>query len=146
MSITNQSIYCNLCTGVAVDKLQVGDTPTVTVSEYVPPPGHPGTLEVAFNLIYTDRFAEVEAVAPPDLLFSIAYSCAALSICVRLFIQAFACVVALALTKFGMAIAAKRPMMATTIIISTSVNPDCFLEYDFILFLYVCIIEAEVAL
>ena len=37
--------------------------------------------------------------------------------------QALACEVARAFTKFGIAIAAKRPMMATTIMISTSVKP-----------------------
>ena len=37
--------------------------------------------------------------------------------------QAFCCEVARALMKLGMAIAANRPMMATTIIISTSVKP-----------------------
>ena len=37
--------------------------------------------------------------------------------------QALACEVARALTKFGIAIAANRPMMDTTIMISTSVKP-----------------------
>jgi hypothetical protein len=37
--------------------------------------------------------------------------------------QALACELARAFTKFGIAIAARRPMMATTIIISTSVKP-----------------------
>ena len=37
--------------------------------------------------------------------------------------QAFCCEVARALMKLGMAIAANRPMMATTIIISTRVKP-----------------------
>jgi len=37
--------------------------------------------------------------------------------------HAFACEVARALIKLGIAIAAKRPMMATTIMISTNVKP-----------------------
>ena len=37
--------------------------------------------------------------------------------------QALACAVERAFTKLGIAIAASRPMMATTIMISTSVNP-----------------------
>jgi hypothetical protein len=38
--------------------------------------------------------------------------------------QAFCCVVVRALTKLGIAIAARRPIIATTIMISTSVKPD----------------------
>src|SRR5216683_7263879 len=45
------------------------------------------------------------------------------SICRRLLMQAFICEVVRALMKLGMAIAAKRPMMATTIMISTNVKP-----------------------
>src|SRR5579884_1938578 len=41
----------------------------------------------------------------------------------RLLMQALACEVARALMKLGIAIAANRPMMATTIMISTSVKP-----------------------
>ena len=41
--------------------------------------------------------------------------------------QVFVRAVVLACTKFGIAIAAKRPMIATTIIISTSVKPPVFL-------------------
>src|SRR5215468_813061 len=37
--------------------------------------------------------------------------------------QAFCCDVVRAFTKLGIAIAANRPIMATTIMISTSVNP-----------------------
>ena len=40
--------------------------------------------------------------------------------------QALVCEVVRARTKFGIAMAARRPMMATTIMISTSVNPRCF--------------------
>src|SRR6266571_9342643 len=38
--------------------------------------------------------------------------------------QAFICEVVRALMKLGIAIAARRPMMATTIMISTNVKPD----------------------
>src|SRR5436189_6348942 len=47
----------------------------------------------------------------------------ALSIWRRLLIQAFLYAVVRALTKLGIAIAASSPLMATTIMISTSVNP-----------------------
>src|SRR5436190_21242762 len=40
--------------------------------------------------------------------------------------QALACEVVRAFTKLGIAIAAKRPIMATTIMISTKVKPDLF--------------------
>src|SRR5580658_1829050 len=55
--------------------------------------------------------------------------------------QAFCCEVVRALTKLGMAMAASNPMMATTIMISTSVNPAlllfffCIIIY-FFLFLF----------
>ena len=54
-----------------------------------------------------------------------------------LLMQAFCCEVARAFTKLGIAMAASKPMMATTIIISTSVKPalrDCFM---FFILLYV---------
>ena len=47
--------------------------------------------------------------------------------------QAFCCEVVRALMKLGMAIAASRPMMATTIMISTRVKPD-FSD----VFLFIC--------
>src|SRR6516164_7283764 len=68
---------------------------------------------------------------------SSAHCCAAASIWRRLLMQAFACEVARAFTKFGIAIAAKRPMMATTIMISTNVKPAlrlflvCFILFSF---------------
>ena len=45
--------------------------------------------------------------------------------------QAFACDVLRERTKFGRAMAANSPMMATTIIISTKVNPElpCFVTF-----------------
>ena len=42
----------------------------------------------------------------------------------RLLMHAFFCAVWRAFTKFGIAMAASNPMMATTIMISTSVKPD----------------------
>jgi len=63
------------------------------------------------------------AAEPVVFPCSSANSLHAASIWRRLLIQALACEVARALTKLGMAIAAKRPMMATTIMISTSVKP-----------------------
>src|SRR5579859_2390263 len=58
------------------------------------------------------------------ILNSNAHSCLAPSIWRRLLMQAFCCEVVRARTKLGIAIAAKRPMMATTIMISTRVKPD----------------------
>src|SRR2546429_5996222 len=55
---------------------------------------------------------------------SSAHCCLALSICRRLLMQTWAWEVVRDLTKLGIAIAANRPMMATTIMISTSVKPD----------------------
>src|SRR5688572_30048760 len=63
------------------------------------------------------------AASPSDFLASNAHCCVALSIWRRLFKQAFVWEVLRALTKLGIAIAANRPMMATTIMISTSVKP-----------------------
>jgi hypothetical protein len=55
-----------------------------------------------------------------------------------LLMQAFLWAVLRARTKFGMAIAASRPMIATTIMISTSVKPalrEVFV-FMFVFFLY----------
>src|SRR5579859_2754728 len=57
-------------------------------------------------------------------LFSRAHCCLALSIWRRLLMQALAWEMARECTRFGMAIAANNPMIATTIMISTSVKPD----------------------
>src|SRR6516225_3566042 len=57
-------------------------------------------------------------------LFSNAHCWVAPSIWRRLLMHAFICEVVRARTKLGIAIAARRPMMATTIMISTSVKPD----------------------
>src|SRR6266849_624592 len=57
-------------------------------------------------------------------LVSNAHCCSAPSIWRRLLMHAFFCEVVRALMKLGIAIAARRPMMATTIIISTNVKPD----------------------
>src|SRR5277367_5709238 len=61
--------------------------------------------------------------APEVLPFSNANWLAAASIWRRLLMQAFCCEVARAFTKLGIAMAANRPMMATTIMISTKVKP-----------------------
>src|SRR6201996_8345 len=62
-------------------------------------------------------------VEPVDLPVSRANWLAAASIWRRLLMQALACEVARAFTKFGIAMAASKPMMATTIMISTRVKP-----------------------
>src|SRR4051794_17060260 len=54
------------------------------------------------------------------------------STCLRLAIQAFFWLNVRALTKLGMAIAANKPMIATTIMISTRVNPALVLLVIFI--------------
>src|SRR5579883_889371 len=58
-----------------------------------------------------------------EALFSNAHVCLAPSICRRLLMQALDWALRRARTKFGMAMVANRPMMATTIMISTSVKP-----------------------
>jgi hypothetical protein len=73
--------------------------------------------------MYADTVWTLATAAPLDWPLSSAHSLIAPSIWRRLLMQAFCCAVARALMKLGMAIAAKRPMMATTIIISTSVKP-----------------------
>ena len=50
--------------------------------------------------------------------------------------HAFCCEVERALRKLGIAIAAKRPMMATTIMISTSVKPALRDVFIFILLFF----------
>ena len=60
------------------------------------------------------------------------HCCLAPSICLRLLMQAFVCDCVRAFTKLGIAIAANRPMMATTIMISTRVKPDLLLVLIFI--------------
>src|SRR5262245_11642800 len=60
---------------------------------------------------------------PALFFFSSAHCSFAPSIWRRLLMQAFFCAVVRAFTKLGMAIAARRPMIATTIMISTSVKP-----------------------
>ena len=70
---------------------------------------------------------------------SSAHCCLALSICRRLLIHAFIWAVVRALTKLGIAIAANSPIMATTIMISTSVKPAFlfFLLCILLIFLFV---------
>src|SRR4051812_25798620 len=67
-----------------------------------------------------------------EALVSKAHCCFAPSNWRRLLMQAFCCEVVRARTKLGIAMAASKPMMATTIMISTSVNPCLF---DLLLFI-----------
>src|ERR1017187_9394294 len=71
-------------------------------------------------------------------LFSSAHVWIALSIWRRLLMQAFFCDCVRARTKLGIAIAASKPMMATTIMISTRVKPDLRDVLFFILSLSFC--------
>src|SRR5579862_4050471 len=76
-------------------------------------------------------------VAPFAMFLAKAICWQAESIWRRLLMQALACEVARAFTKFGIAIAARRPIIATTIMISTSVKPAlrlflvCFIFFFF---------------
>src|SRR5581483_5529220 len=63
-------------------------------------------------------------VVVAEALNSKAHCCLAPSIWRRLLMQAFCCEVVRARTKLGIVMAARRPMMATTIMISTRVKPD----------------------
>jgi hypothetical protein len=58
----------------------------------------------------------------------------AADICRRLLMHALLSASDLAFMKDGSAITARRPMIATTIMISTSVNPDRFLRMPDILY------------
>src|SRR5438105_3356964 len=75
-------------------------------------------------------------VSVGPFLFSNAQVWTAPSIWRRLLMHAFCCEVVRARTKFGIAIATSRPIMATTIMISTSVKPDLLGTLIFILTLY----------
>src|SRR5271154_4647344 len=80
-------------------------------------------LPAEFNLMYgVKSFGKLMAL-PVVCFVSSANWLAAASIWRRLLMQALACEVARAFTKFGIAMAARRPIMATTTMISTSVNP-----------------------
>ena len=68
------------------------------------------------------RIASV-GVALVAALVSIHHCSFADSICLRLATQAFARLVSRALMKFGTAMASKMPIISTTIMISTRVNP-----------------------
>src|SRR6267142_236722 len=71
--------------------------------------------------------------AAESFLFSSAHCWIAPSIWRRLLMHAFFCEVVRALMKLGMAIAANRPIMATTIMISTNVKPELRDDLIFIL-------------
>ncbi len=85
----------------------------------------PTVAEIGLQLL-----AEEEIVALDCCRCSSAHCCWAASSKRRFSMHVSCCEVVRARTKLGMAIAAKRPIIATTIIISTSVNP-CFLEVNF---------------
>jgi hypothetical protein len=90
---------------------------------YVPPAGHGGIELTLFSLIYGVR-SDGKFIGDPTVLpFSMANSWDAESICRMLLMHELACELARALTKFGIAIAANKPRIAHTIIISTNVNP-----------------------
>src|SRR5437773_5569317 len=74
--------------------------------------------------------------AAESFLFSSAHCWIAPSTWRRLLMHAFFCEVVRALMKLGMAIAANRPIMATTIMISTNVKPDWRAALFFILTLF----------
>ena len=59
--------------------------------------------------------------------------------------QAFCCAVVRACTKLGMAMAANRPMMATTIMISIRVKPALREEVFFIRFNLVFLLRRELS-
>src|SRR5579885_2344880 len=59
----------------------------------------------------------------PEILFSSAHCCLAESIWRKLLIQAVVWLLVRARTQFGTAMADSKPMIATTIMISTSVKP-----------------------
>src|SRR5687767_15554911 len=75
--------------------------------------------------------------APGACFFSSAHCSFAPSIWRRLLMHAFFWAVVRALTKLGIAIAARRPMMATTIMISTSVKPA--FRLDLLMFILFCL-------
>src|ERR1700761_2383464 len=85
--------------------------------------------------MYGVRLALLTA-APVCWPVSRAHSFTAAVIWRMLLTHAFCCEVARAFTKLGIAIAASKPIMATTIMISTSVKPalrDCFILFMFLL-------------
>src|ERR1700722_2255120 len=69
--------------------------------------------------------------------FSVAQTCLAPSTSRRLAMQVVCCAFKRARTKLGMAMVARRPMMATTIMISTRVNPRARL---FLFFISCCLL------
>src|SRR5436190_19980049 len=77
--------------------------------------------------------------------FSAAHCSLAPSMFLRLRAQTRCCVVAMACRKLGIAIAASRPMMATTTMISMKVNPYlCFVFMAFLIFYgYHCLVAGD---
>src|SRR5262245_15419233 len=82
-------------------------------------------------------------VAAVSFLFSSAHCWIAPSIWRRLLMQAFICEVVRALIKLGIAIAANRPIIATTIMISTNVKPDLRDVFLFILYFVFSLLRRE---
>src|SRR6185295_9151237 len=82
-------------------------------------------------------------MAAVPCLVSRAHCCLAESIWRRLLMHAFIWAVVRARTKLGMAIAARRPIMATTIMISTSVKPDLRDLLIFITIFYLSVLRRE---
>src|ERR1022692_758025 len=80
-------------------------------------------LPLEFSLIYGVRSSGKVIGSPVVLCCSSANWLSAELIWRRLLMQPLACEVARAFTKLGIAMAARRPIMATTIMISTSVKP-----------------------
>ena len=111
-----------MCGGVAVRSEQVGDSLTVRPEMYRPPPGQTGISPLLVSRIYGFKSFSTY-VALEGSLRSIAYSCKAASISRRLLMQPFAWAGPRARAKFGIAIAQIKAMIATTIMISTRVNP-----------------------
>lgn len=111
--------------------LQVGAVPIV-LTVYAPLAGQVG---IAVVFLRNGKMSALAQAPPLAILFSKAYCSLAPSICFRLAMQAFFCAVCRALTKFGRAIAASKPIIATTIMISTRVKPAFLGTLIFIVFI-----------
>src|SRR5438445_12260027 len=100
------------------------------------PLGHCGALRMYWVL--PNKSAATGVLA---LFFFISSAQVALapSTCFMFAMQAFFWLAARAFTKLGIAIAASKPMMATTIMISTRVKPDFPVRLIFILSFIFCI-------
>lgn len=98
--------------------------------------GRGGTASRADNRVLQVRQdSSGVTVVPGPCRLSNAHCCVAAQISRKLLMQALLCDVVRAWTQFGMAITASNPMSATTIIISTRVNPLTLNSLLFILVL-----------